>query len=238
MRLAPDAAHVYLTLADEIPENRMAALEDVLPAEELDRAGRFAFPKDRRLYVIARAHIRLVLSQYARVRPIDWRFRATTFGKPFIANQHESAPLCFSLSHTAGMVSSLVSRVEDSGIDTEHVERQTDCLKLAKYAFTPGESAALELLSGVELKWRFYEYWTLKEAYSKARGLGLSIGLDQISFAIDQNHITPTFESSLGEKAKDWHFKSVRPSPSHQLGIAMKSTEYPQIKFDIKLADL
>jgi 4'-phosphopantetheinyl transferase len=221
MKLQGDAIHVWLTRSDHVSMPAVNELELLLSPEETARAKRFVLEKDRVSYVIARAHLRFVLSKYAKLHPREWLFRRAPMGRPYVAN---SLPhrLYFSLSHSAGLVATAVSQIEQAGIDVENTLRKCDHLKLARYAFAAAECAGLAILPQADLQSRFFELWTLKEAFAKAKGVGLSVGLDRVSFSIDGERIQSQFSTPFEENPHDWHFELSRPTYCHQFALAVK----------------
>jgi 4'-phosphopantetheinyl transferase len=221
--LPSGAAHVWLTPTAEISESQLHLWEQTLSSAEQERAHRFLFEKDRALFTIARGALRQILSHYADVTPAQWVFATTSLGRPYITNPLPSGPLHFSLSHTHGLVACLVSRTEAAGIDTEDIGRTADCAAIARHAFAEREWRALLHHSGETLRRKFYEIWTLKEAYAKARGQGLSVGFERLCFAIDDSGIEASFAPALADDPAHWHFQLSCPTPRHQLGLAIRT---------------
>jgi len=169
---------VHVLCADNIP----CLGEGVLSPQELQQANRFKFSHDRQLYVSAHVFLRETLSQYASINPDDWHFDKNVYGKPYIDNKEYNG-LRFNLSHTQGLVACVISYKRSVGIDVEKRRPLNDLEQLSQQVFSDQEMT--DLLS-IDCKQerisRFFTYWTLKEAYIKARGLGLSLPLKEFSF--------------------------------------------------------
>jgi 4'-phosphopantetheinyl transferase len=160
--------------------------------------------------------VRTVLSKYADVAPRDWRFAANEYGKPSIAAEHTKAKgVEFNLSHTEGLIVLGVTRGRALGVDVENtVPREVD-LEVADRFFARTEVAALHMLPGHQQEQRFFEYWTLKEAYIKARGMGLSIPLNSFAFCLqDPARIRVKVEPESSSPGR-WLFWQLRLSPDH-----------------------
>ena len=91
------------------------------------------------------------------------------------------------------------------GVDVESVEaREADVDGLDRY-FAPEESAALRSLPPAARRRRFFELWTLKESYIKARGLGLAIALDAFRFEpTGERGLTLHVRPQLGDSPGGW----------------------------------
>jgi 4'-phosphopantetheinyl transferase len=156
--------------------------------------------------------VRIVLSAYAAIEPRDWRFVVNGYGGPSIGSEHARAKgLEFNLSHTDGLVAMAVTRDRAIGVDVESVRTEEVDLAVADRVFAPQELAALRALPREQQKQRFFEYWTLKESYIKARGLGLSIPLDGFAFHLEAPpKIRLTIDQSLQDHPERWLFWQLR----------------------------
>ncbi|MGH6648898.1 4'-phosphopantetheinyl transferase family protein [Aquabacterium sp.] len=208
-RLCANEVHLWLTFVDD---PRLDGLLDDyrrhLTADELAQTRRFHFEADQRRHLVTRALLRCTLSRYADVDPAAWRFEVSDHGRPRIAAGHGLAnALDFNISHTKNLVVVGVSAHGGLGVDTENVARRKNLMHLADHYFSPDEKTALRSLPPPEQHARFFEYWTLKEAYIKALGLGLSIPLDQFSFDLTQaSRIGLSIDPALKDDATRWLF--------------------------------
>jgi 4'-phosphopantetheinyl transferase len=165
--------------------------------------------------------LRLALSQAApNVAPSDWSFSAGRYGRPFVAAPASSTPLHFSLSHADGCVACVVSRHEAVGVDVETVSRRVAPLSTALRFFAPEEVETLRGLPEPAAIERFFDYWTLKEAYLKARGFGLNLPLDAFAMQVSREAIEISFKPDIADDPRGWRFQLCSPSPSHRLAIA------------------
>jgi 4'-phosphopantetheinyl transferase len=199
--------------------------ERLLAADERERYERFRFQRDARTYLVAHVLLRTTLSRYANVRPEDWRFGAGAFGRPHIVGPDKNGcALSFNLSHTRGLVGCVVASRADCGIDVEQIGRVGEVMEVARSCFAPAEIAELERLEDGERAIRFCEYWTLKEAYLKARGVGLGLSLDVVRFSIDAGKVGAHFAAAAGDREEDWQFQLSRPTAGHVLAVAVRRT--------------
>jgi 4'-phosphopantetheinyl transferase len=125
-----------------------------------------------------------------------------------VAEPPEAAGLHFNLSHTTGLVTCLVGRMERLGVDTENTQRpMTDLMQLARRYFAPAEVAALDATAEHQRRELFFRFWTLKESYIKARGIGLSLGLSRFAFAVSGDGATVKFETDFEDDPDAWDFR-------------------------------
>ena len=172
--------------------------------------------------VITRALQRTVLSEYEDISPSEWRFSQDSAGKPYITNS--STSLSFNLSHTREWIACAVARHPFIGIDIEHSERNSKIVPLAERFFSRQECQALISLPAAEQKSRFFDYWTLKEAYIKARGEGISLGLNRFSFELScSGSIGIYCDSELHDTPQLWQFRLSSSQGDHRMALAIKS---------------
>jgi 4'-phosphopantetheinyl transferase len=199
--------HLWVAHLDVITDQRLLAeYRSLLSEEESQKQARFRFERDRHRYLVTRAMVRRVLSKYAEVEPSEWRFSANEYGKPAIAAELTVARgIDFNMSHTEGLVVLGITRRRMIGVDVENIhDRQVD-LRVADRYFSPRERSALRALAPEQQLRRFFEYWTLKESYIKARGLGLSIPLDRFAFDLeDSAQIRLSVDPCLGDIEGRW----------------------------------
>lgn len=223
LKLDLDAVHIWLAHSEELVGGAWPGLaEGLLSPAEKTRRDRYLFEKNRHEYKVTRALVRTVLSRYAPVDPKDWQFETGSHGKPFISFPKIDIPLCFNLSNTAGLVACIVALDRELGIDVEELERAARALDVADRFFSPAEARALRALPEKDRPFRFSTYWTLKESYIKARGMGLAIPLDQFSFQLEEGR-APTIEIDprLCDDANRWQFLCMKPTRRHRLSAAV-----------------
>lgn len=172
--------------------------------------------KDSVQFPISRIFLRLALSQYTSQMPSDLRFCSTETGRPRLLESELDWPLSFNLSHTQGCTVLAVGRGVEVGIDVESLHRRVPALENLRSVFSALE---LELLQGLPLckqKKRLIQYWVLKEAYLKARGVGFSDWVDARAMSF---HLIRSF------KFQGWvggyYFKLFQPTPDHLGAIAL-----------------
>jgi 4'-phosphopantetheinyl transferase len=214
----------YRQICDEALLNRYRAM---LSEGERQRELRFRLPEHRRCYLVTRALLRTVLSRYAKLDPAAWSFAVNAYGKPEIANPYQANQgLSFNLSHTDGLIVLGIAAGGPIGVDAENMRSRPAPLRIAPTFFATEERVALRSLALDEQQERFFSYWTLKEAYIKARGMGLSIPLDKISFGFySSRSIDVSFHPSLNDVPSNWRFRLFRPSLDHLAALCTEGDE-------------
>jgi 4'-phosphopantetheinyl transferase len=216
-------AHLWWVRPERITDPALVrAYLDLMTPEERDRHGRYRFEQNRQEFLLTRALVRTTLSRYADVRPEDWRFGQNDHGCPFVLEPRSAAHLSFNLSNTTGLVACLVCRDREVGVDVEPLERRGETVQIADRFFSPFEVQALRALPAEEQRPRFFEYWTLKEAYIKARGMGLALPLDQFSFHLEARPIQISFGPKLIDDPASWQFEQFRPTGEHLIAAALR----------------
>ena len=218
--LAPGEVVVALGQPVEcVKPERQSALMNILSDEERERHNRFHFERDRALYLTAHALLRVTLSRYANVDPQLWQFRAGKYGRPEIVEPRSR--LRFNLSHTNGLAACAIVLDRDIGMDVECVTRDVP-IDVANSNFSPRERSDILRASAAARARRFLEYWTLKEAYIKARGVGLSLPLDHFTFYKDESGFWRIhFEKPLCDDPQRWQFWSWQMGDGHQIALAL-----------------
>ncbi len=207
-----------------IVETARALLDD----EERRRADRFVYDDDRHLFIVAHALTRLALSAAApEVRPERWRFVVNRWGRPALAPPFDATGLHFNLSHTAGLAAAIVCQQRDAGVDVEDTTRRAGGSQVAERFFAPREVLALRHAPAAQQPAVFFRFWTLKEAYIKARGRGISLGLDRFWFDLSGPAPRIAWESGFDEDADAWRFVEARPTDRHAMAVAIRDGAAP-----------
>lgn len=223
--LVPGEVHLFaVTVADRGPDG-LREDRALLDTREQQLAARFVFDKDRNLYTVAHAMLRRSLSLFAHVNPVSWCFEFGSHGRPELSRAaHPSlSQLRFNLSHSQDIAVCAVTTKFDVGIDVEKTDRVAP-LDVADRFFAPSEVAALRALPDQAQSERFFQYWTLKESYIKARGLGLSLPLEQFAFEIKERRpVRISFGEQIRDEPKDWVFETWSLRQRYQVSLGVRS---------------
>ena len=193
----------------------------LLDGDESAAACRLRLPEDRRDYTAAHALLRRMLTAASpEVPPKSWLFDRPRGGKPRLrSGVGDDPPLRFSLSHTQGLVVCAVSAAFEVGVDAERDSPTLDVDEVRATVCSAGELAQLDRVFNWTRASRFLDLWTLKEAYVKARGIGITDALTAVSFDLRvKGAITASVPAGGTES---WWFAMLKPSADTRVSLAV-----------------
>lgn len=227
-----DSQHIDLWIVDIEDfayEELLSLTRGWLSKQDRSRVKRFQFLEHKCQLLMGRYLVRTVLSRYSQFLAGDWYFENNEYGKPFIASallEKMTEPLYFNLSHSQGKLVLAISRHELLGVDIEYGMKPRRVEKIAKRYFSSSEIEGFNVLKKAEIQGRFYDLWSLKEAYIKACGMGLAIPLDHFSFGFQsENIIEIKFDKHRADDPALWQFWQIESEPGYHLSLAVKSIE-------------
>jgi 4'-phosphopantetheinyl transferase len=190
-----------------------------LSTDERARYDRFRADADRQMFLLGRIMARALVGAALGIAPGAWRWGEGPRGRPEIASP--STALRFNLAHSSGLVACALGFDREVGIDVEDLQRRPVDVDVVRRYCSAGEVADIER-HGDRWHDRFLHYWTLKESYLKARGLGIALPLEQVAFRLEAGRAPRLcLEGALaaGDQAR-WTFAFARPTDRHLLAVA------------------
>ncbi len=157
----------------------------------------------------ARDGLRALLGSYLGIDPRAVETLQGAFGRPELAPTHDHHDLCFNLSHTAGLAVFAVGHGRSIGIDVEAVDRRAPSPGVIERALRPWEAERVLQAGARERTAAFLHYWTVKEAYAKALGVGLALDLREVG--VDGPTDRPRLD--LPDEAGEWQVRRLRLQP-------------------------
>lgn len=205
------------------PLSTIQALKQVLLDEELTRAGRFYFEKGRHGYIVTHGMLRILLGRYLHVDPRQLRFTTNAYGKPSVESPDNGVQLHFNLSHTHELVVFAFTYLGEVGVDIEYMRTNVEYEELAKRFFSPNENAVLHALPEDMKQEAFFNCWTRKEAYIKARGMGLSLPLNLFDVSLKPGEPAALLGSrENAQEVARWTFQAMTMPPEYAGTLAVE----------------
>ncbi|ARV57925.1 4'-phosphopantetheinyl transferase [Nostocales cyanobacterium HT-58-2] len=214
LTLLQDEVHVWRINLDR-PEAQLEHLAATLSSDEVGRAKRFYKEQHRQRFIAGRGILRTILGRYLGIEPQQLQFCYESSGKPVLAETFADSKLWFNLTHSQGLALCAVSCDRLVGVDLEYIRPISDVLTLAKRYFSPGEYAVMCGLPPHQMQQVFFRYWTCKEAYLKATGVGIA-QLEQIEVSL-----TPTQPAKL-KTEEHWSLVEIVPDNNTVAAVAVE----------------
>lgn len=172
--------HLWTATLDVAP-TRLDTFQHHLSEDERARVDRFHFRKHRDSFVAARGILREILSGYTHEDPARLRFRYGRYGKPMlIASSTRGTDIRFNLTHSGSLLLIAIAMGRELGVDLEQIQPTIVNDRLIKEVFSEQEQVVFYSVTKSMQVPLFFDWWTRKEAYLKARGVGLSIPLTHV----------------------------------------------------------
>lgn len=226
LTLQSEDVHVWRASLDLGPPV-LARLWAVLSEDEQSRARRFHFERDRRRFVAARGQLRVLLGHYLGQHASSMSFAYEENGKPFLAGSQETQPLRFNVSHSGSLALAAISLARQVGVDIELLRTDLAGLEIAERFFSPTELASLKDLPVESRTQGFFNCWTRKEAFIKARGDGLSLPLHDFDVSLVPGApaalLSTTFDP---DEASRWSLAALDPDPDYAAAVAAEGHDW------------
>lgn len=230
--VAPAGADVHvwrIALGQSLSQS--GKLMQLLSAAERARADRFRFECDRQRFIVSHGAVRLILGNYLHTAPERLQFRATSYGKPYLAPTNGMAPLTFNLSHAGDFALCAVGHQRMIGIDIERLRPIPDAMQIVEQFFAACEQRYLVSLPPAQQLAAFFDFWTCKEAFLKARGDGLSHPLDKIVVEFDVERIaTLTRIDDDTYEGQRWSLRVFTPARGYTSSLVVQGSD-PDVRW-------
>jgi 4'-phosphopantetheinyl transferase len=198
-------------------------LRDVLSEDERERADRFHFARDRRRFTVARGVLRRLLGRYLGAPAAGVRFAYGAQGKPRL----DHTELHFNVSHAGVFALYAFTVGRDIGVDIEQIRPMEDMLQIARRFFSASEVRTLESLAAEVQPLAFYNCWTRKEAYIKARGEGLALALDAFDVTLRPGDAARMLRADDSREVERWSLHAIDAAPGYAAALAVEGHASP-----------
>jgi 4'-phosphopantetheinyl transferase len=226
LKLGDDEVHIWRCDLDQSVSVRQCLIS-TLAQEERERAERFYFNKDRNHFTVARGALRSILGHYLNLNPAALRFSYGEYGKPMLVKEQGGESLRFNLSHSAGLALCGVTRGREIGIDLESIRPGLSDEAIAERFFSTGEVRALRELPRHLQDEGFFNCWTRKEAYIKAKGEGLSMPLSDFEVSLAPGQAAALLSTKRDpQEAARWLIRELFPAPGFVGAVAVEAGDW------------
>jgi 4'-phosphopantetheinyl transferase len=228
LSLAAKDVHIWRASLEQ-PQHTVETLRQLLSPDELTRADRFHFEKDRRHFTVARGLLRKLLGRYLGMTPAAVGFTYAEHGKPMVTVDlaDDSRELKFNLAHSGGLALYAFTRAGEIGVDLEHIRSQFTGDDIARRFFSAAEVACLNQLPAPLRQEAFFNCWTRKEAFIKGKGMGLSLGLDQFDVTLEPNEPAALLCTRWDhDEAARWSLKEIEVGQGFVGAIAVEAHDW------------
>lgn len=226
LTLREDEVHIWRASLEQ-PETTIQSLRQRLAEDELAKSARFHFEKDRNHFIVAHGLLRTLLGRYLHMHPDQLHFHVNAYGKPSLDPAFHEQPVNFNLSHSHKLALYAFTFRRHVGIDVEYMRPHVEFEQVARHSFSPVEQRVLHALSIEARPQAFYRCWTRKEAYIKARGMGLSLPLDL--FDVSMKPGEPAALLASREDAREmgrWRFEELEVGEGYVGALVVEGDEW------------
>ena len=218
--------HIWRANLD-LPGDQVQQLQSWLSDDEIKRADRFYFQRDRNRFIVARGRLREILSRYTQQEPGELTFRYNQHGKPALDHTIRRDRVEFNLSHSQDLALIAVTRISEVGIDVESVLLNFTGEEIASRFFSPHEVQAIRTLPPEIRQEAFFSCWTRKESYIKARGKGLAIPLDDFDVSVGPGEPARLVANRADpDEVARWCMYRLEPGPGYVGAITIATGEW------------
>jgi 4'-phosphopantetheinyl transferase len=224
MEIAPNEIHLWLIGLD-LAEDSVEHLRRLLSAGERQRERGFHFRADRRRFIVSHGMLRMILGGCVNQRPEEVCFCFEEHGKPYLEPSTNPNGISFNMAHSNELALVGVCRSLRIGVDIEYKDVRHATGEIAHRHFAREELAVFAALSASAQTEAFFTTWTRKEAYIKARGEGVFLGLDGFAIVSDAEARPVLVRSSHQNRSQSWQFRDLSLHEHYAAALAIDGSK-------------
>ncbi|PZN73142.1 MAG: 4-phosphopantetheinyl transferase [Candidatus Methylumidiphilus alinenensis] len=223
--------HVYSLNVAHFLYDYSRCFWSLLADDERERASRIKHQETQQCFVLVRSCLRSLLGRYLSCDARSIRFALGEKGKPRLAGLEPDRGLVFNVSHTGNF--GLIAFASDTalGVDVERRRPMTDMDGIAERCFSAGELAHWRALPPDRCLQAFFDYWCFKEAFVKATGQGITLGLESCVVDLSRQPRMDLIPNSYGNP-DEWQVAEIDAFADHSAGICYRGAERKLRHFD------
>jgi 4'-phosphopantetheinyl transferase len=220
INLPAGEVHLWSALLDP-PEDVLRRFAAVLSEDEHARAERFRTGALQNHYIAGRGGLRMLLGRYLEADPAAVSLSYQPHGKPELGPPWNAAGLEFNVSHSHGVAIYAFTRGSPIGVDVEAIRPMPNADALMERFFSPEEVEQWRRTPGEGQLRTFFLGWTMKEAWLKAVGSGLSFPLNEFCVTLDDPARVLSIRGDTRE-AEQWWLESCEPCEGYVATVARR----------------
>lgn len=232
IHLSNNQIHIWKIDTNQANVNLDTLYNNILSSNERERVDRLRSENDKKRFIISRGQLRKSLSSYLKVSPSNITFSYNKYGKPSIRSEHNLENIKFNVSHSKNLVVYAITQNREVGIDLEYIRGVSHADKIVRRYFGEEESEFYYSQPENEKELAFFTLWTRKEAYSKARGMG--IGLPGKKFDLN---LTGSIQSNSRKNIdSDWSLIDIEINSDYFAALAAEGKDLEICHYNIDTA--
>lgn len=232
-KLTNNKIHIWKVNTDYPSVEIESLYRNILSLNERERVDRLRSEDDKKRFIVSRGQLRKSLSHYLEVGPADIAFTYNKYGKPSINSEINGENIKFNASHSNKLVVYAITQNTEVGIDLEYIREVSKADKIVSRYFGEEENDFYYSQPDDKKDLAFFTLWTRKEAYSKARGMG--IGLPGKKF--DLNLVSPTHYKAIENREPEWSIIDIDIDSAYVAAIATERRDLEICHYDIDTAN-
>lgn len=221
-----ESHHIHIWKASlDSNKSKLNSVPACLSIDELQRASRFYFKRDRRQFIVRRGILKQIIAEYVDIDPKNLLFGYNPSGKPFLLNDSPPHNLRFNMSHSKNMALYAISFGKEVGIDIEYMQKDIEFQQIIDRFFSQSEREYLQKINIDSRKEEFFKIWTRKEAILKALGKGLSFPLQMVNVPYKRsNFIFRINRDGNHGKNSFWNVQDLLPANNYVASVAIEGS--------------
>ncbi len=216
--------HVYMLRLDQCREDSFRQAWEWLDGEERARANRIRHEPTSRSFITVRSCLKGLLGRYLGQDPATVRFALNEMGKPRLENSEPDRGLVFNVSHSGDFGLIALARDTALGVDVERRREITHMEGMAERCFAPCELAYWRSLPEDRRQSAFFDFWSCKEAFVKAVGQGITLGLEACIVDLTAGPKLVSVPGSCG-KTEQWRLAKLDLGQGHAAAVCYRGAE-------------
>lgn len=227
LALAPSEVHAWFVDL-RLDSEWLSELRPTLSADEEKRAQRFRSTVDKERFIASHGVLRTLLARYTLQRPEQLSFAEGPNGKPALAPGSNEKDIQFNLAHSGDHALIAIAAGREVGVDIERVVQQDDHERIARRFFSSRELASFLGYPNTQRTEAFFRHWVRKEAYLKARGLGLTRHEEGFDVPLTEEKVS-MFAHVDGTT---WTAREILPVPGYTAAVVAQGADWRLRSFD------